>query len=29
VADDLPAATFNPFAELKARLEAKKQEGGK
>ena len=29
VADELPAATFNPFAELKARLDATKQDGGK
>jgi hypothetical protein len=27
VAEDLPAATFNPFAELKARLDAKKKNG--
>jgi hypothetical protein len=27
VADALPAATFNPFAELKAKLDAKKRGG--
>ena len=27
VADALPAATFNPFADLKARLEGKRREG--